>query len=209
MKKSFLTTASSAKRRLSPDPESGLLDGDDEPTEVKLALLSSLHAGVEQETLLDFLLAHDGSVIRASEALKLGNRCAQQEKKTNTGVGHQQSLKRYATTSRGSTTTTTTTTPPPTKKKLMSKKGTTLHLYDPEDVAEHTPCTIIHNFLPADAANELLRELLKEATSFEKNTFKLFDNVVSSPHTSGFFVESYEEITAQKSEYYYNGSQLT
>ncbi|KAG5926628.1 hypothetical protein E4U42_003108 [Claviceps africana] len=204
MNKSLLTTASSAKRRLSPDPESSLLDGDDEPTEVKLALLSSLHAGIEQETLLDVLLAHDGSVSRASGALELGKRRARQGKKTNTGVGYQQSLKQYATTSRGPTTTTS-----PNKKKFKSKKGTTLHLYDPEDVAEHTPCTIVHNFLPADAANELLEELLKEATSFEKNTFKLFDNVVSSPHTSGFFVESYEEITAQKSEYYYNGSQLT
>ncbi|KAG5981119.1 hypothetical protein E4U55_003307, partial [Claviceps digitariae] len=207
--KSFLVTASSSsnsKRKLSPDPEPGLLDGDDEPTEVKLALLSSLHPGIEQETLLDFLLAHDGSVSRASEAFQLG-KSRQQQKKTNSGIGHQQSLKQYATTSRGSMTT--TTTPPANKKKLKSKKGTTLHLYDPEDVAEHTPCTIIHNFLPVDEANELLKELLIEAETFEKNTFKLFDNVVSSPHTSGFFVESYEEITAQKSEYYYNGSQLT
>ncbi|KAG6008373.1 hypothetical protein E4U21_004577 [Claviceps maximensis] len=209
--KSFLATASDSsrpKRRLSPDPEINLLDGDDEPTEVKLALLSSLHPGIEQETLLDFLLAHDGSVSRASESFRLGESRQQQEKKTNTTIGYQQSLKQYATASRDLTTT-TTTTPLPIKKKLKSKKGTTLHLYDPEDVAEHTPCTIIHNFLPADEANQLLKELLKEADSFERNTFKLFDNVVSSPHTSGFYVESYEEITAQKSEYYYNGSQLT
>ncbi|KAG6014031.1 hypothetical protein E4U54_005929 [Claviceps lovelessii] len=210
--KSFLVTASNAtksKRRLGPESEPGLQDGDDEPTEVKLALLSSLHPDIEPETLLDFLLAHDGSVGRASEAIRFGKSCQRQEKKTYTGIGYQQSLRRYATTSRGSTTTTTTTTTTPTKKKLKSKKGTTLHLYDPEDVAEHTPCTIIHNFLPTDKANELLKELLNEAKSFEKNTFKLFDNVVSSPHTSGFFVESYEELAAQKSEYYYNGSQLT
>ncbi|KAG6174933.1 hypothetical protein E4U36_003952 [Claviceps purpurea] len=203
--KSFLTTAPSAKRQLSPDPQR-TSDGDDEPTEVKLALLSSLHAGIEQETLLDFLLAHNGSVLRASEAIQLGKNCHEQEKKSSIGIGYQQSLRQYATLSRDSTT-------PPTRKKkktkTMSKRGTTLHLYDPEDVAEHTPCTIIHNFLRADEANELLKELLHESKSFEKNTFKLFDNVVSSPHTSSFFVESSEELTAQKSEYYYNGSQLT
>lgn len=202
--KSFLTTAPSAKRQLSPDPQP-TSDGDDEPTEVKLALLSSLHAGIEQETLLDFLLAHNGSVLRASEAIQLGKNCHEQEKKSSIGIGYQQSLRQYATLSRDSST-------PPTRKKktkTISKRGTTLHLYDPEDVAEHTPCTIIHNFLRADEANELLKELLHESKSFEKTTFKLFDNVVSSPHTSSFFVESSEELTAQKSEYYYNGSQLT
>ncbi|KAG5971662.1 hypothetical protein E4U58_007273 [Claviceps cyperi] len=202
--KSFLTTAPSAKRQLSPDPQP-TSDGDEEPTEVKLALLSSLHAGIGQETLLDVLLAHDGSVLRASEAIQLGKSCHEQEKKLSIGIGHQQSLRQYAKLSRDSST-------PPTRKKktkTISKRGTTLHLYDPEDVAEHTPCTIIHNFLRADEANELLKELLHESKSFEKTTFKLFDNVVSSPHTSSFFVESSEELTAQKSEYYYNGSQLT
>lgn len=190
--KSFLTRP---KRKLSPEPTS--VTDDDEPTEVKLALLSSVHPDIDQETLLDFLLAHDGSVDHASKALKSSN-CHQDVKKSSV-IGHQQSLRQYAT---GDATS-------PTKKKLKSKKGSTLHLFDPEDVAEHTPCTIIHNFLPPEEANALLKELLQEADSFEKITFKLFDNVVSSPHTSGFFVESYEDMMSQKSEYYYNGSQLT
>ena len=54
-----------------------------------------------------------------------------------------------------------------------------------------------------------MKELLNEAESFEKITFKLFDNVVSSPHTSGFFVESYDEIQRQKTDYHYNGARLT
>ncbi|TWU76529.1 hypothetical protein ED733_007687 [Metarhizium rileyi] len=185
------------KRKLSPEPKLVTDDGEDEPTEIKLALLSSVHPEVDQETLLDLLLAHDGSVSQASEALK-SNRYRRQAR-TNTAIGYQQSLKQYTT---GEATS-------PTKKKLKSKKGSTLHLYDPEDVAEHTPCTIIHNFLPSGEAKALLDELLLEANSFERSTFKLFDNVVSSPHTSCFFVESYEEMMAQKSEYYYNGSQLT
>jgi hypothetical protein len=97
----------------------------------------------------------------------------------------------------------------PTTKKLKSRAGSTLHLYDPEDIAEHTPCTIIHNFLPPRDANRLLEELLEESKTFEKITFQLFENVVSSPHTSSFYVESYDEIQRQKTEYHYNGGRLT
>lgn len=84
-----------------------------------------------------------------------------------------------------------------------------MHLYDPVDVATHTPCTIVHNFLPADDANDLLKELLEESESFEKITFKLFENVVSSPHTMGFYVENNNDIEAQKTAYLYNGARLT
>ena len=190
---SFLTRP---KRRPSPEPQAGPGDGD-EPTDVKLALLSSLHPAVDQETLLDILLAHEGSVSETSASLQT----SQHGGKKGSVIGHQQSLKQYALPS-GTTTS-------PTKKKLKSKKGSTLHLYDPDDVAEHTPCTIVHNFLPPEEANDLLRELLDEAKSFEKITFQLFDNVVTSPHTSGFFVESYDAMQAQKADYYYNGSKLT
>ncbi|PNY29377.1 5-amino-6-(5-phosphoribosylamino)uracil reductase [Tolypocladium capitatum] len=183
------------KRKASPEPEPGPGDGD-EPTEVKLALLSSLHATVDQETLLDILLAHEGSVSEASAALQASRHSGRK----SSVIGYQQSLKQYALPS---------DTTSPTKKKPKLKKGSTLHLYDPDDVAEHTPCTIIHNFLPPEEADDLLRELLDEAKSFEKITFKLFDNVVSSPHTSGFFVESYDAVQAQKADYYYNGSKLT
>jgi hypothetical protein len=91
----------------------------------------------------------------------------------------------------------------------MSKRGTTLHLYSAEDIAAHTPCTIIHNFLPSSEADALLVELLEESKSFEKITFKLFDSVVTSPHTSGFYVGSAAELDAQKTEYVYNGARLT
>jgi hypothetical protein len=83
-----------------------------------------------------------------------------------------------------------------------------MHLYDPVDIAEHTPCSVIHNFLPAEDADELLKELLDESKTFEKITFKLFENIVSSPHTSSFYLESYEEIEEQKTAYLYNGARL-
>jgi hypothetical protein len=183
------------KRKSSPEAVKNEGD-DDEPTEIKLAILSSLHPQLDQEVLLDVLLAHEGSVSEASASLQT----TRAPRKGSGGVGYQQSLRSFTTTHDKNSSA---------NKKLKAKKGSTLHLYDPADVAEHTPCTIIHNFLPAEVANDLLKELLEEAESFEKITFKLFDNVVSSPHTSGFFVESYDEIQRQKTDYHYNGARLT
>lgn len=172
-------------------------NNDDDSTELKLAMLSSLHPEMSQEALLDVLLAHEGSVTNASASLEARQPLSPVKRPGGGVIGHQQSLRHFTTRDDQES---------PVSKKLKSKKGSTLHLYDPADVAEHTPCTIIHNFLPADVANDLLKEMLFEAESFERNTFKLFDNVVSSPHTSGFFVESYDDIRKQKTEYLYNGS---
>lgn len=176
-------------------------DGQEESTDVKLAILSSLHPSLDQETLLDILLAHDGNVEATSQTLK-----ARLPKKPGAGntVAAQSSLRSFTVNSASSYS------PPSSKRpKLLSRKGQTLHLYDPFDISENTPCTIIHNFLPPEEADSLLRELLEESKSFEKTTFKLFDNVVSSPHTSGFYVGSHKELQEQKHEYVYNGSRMT
>lgn len=180
------------KRKASPSPPT---EDTEDSTELKLAMLASLHSSIDQETLMDVLLAHDGCVADASASLqnfKPGG------KKTGV-IGQQQSLRHF---------TLGTSSTSPVKKKVKSKKGATLHLFDPADVAEHTPCTIIHNFLPPDLANDLLKELLDESHSFEQITFKLFDNVVSSPHTSSFYVGTSSEIETLKTDYYYNGSKL-
>jgi hypothetical protein len=178
-------------------------DGDahEESTDVKLAILSSLHPTIDQETLLDILLAHDGNVEATSQTLR-----ARLPKQPSTGntVAAQSSLRSFTVS-----LTSSDLAPPSKRAKVLSRKGATLHLYDPVDISEHTPCTIIHNFLPVEEANSLLKELLEESQSFEKITFKLFDNVVSSPHTSGFYVGSYQELQEQKHEYVYNGSRMT
>lgn len=195
------------KRKLSAPPGTQKLGpddvgGDDEPTDVKLAMLSSLHPALDQETLLDVLLAHDGSVSAASASLASATSPA---KKRSFGVmGAQTSLDHFAVAPTGRSGTRS-----PKKARLSSKKGTTLHLFSAEDIAEHTPCTIIHNFLPASEADALLLELLEEAKTFDKITFKLFDTVVTSPHTSGFYVGSAAELEAQKTEYLYNGARLS
>lgn len=178
---------------------------DGELTEVKLALLASLHPELSQEVLLETLLAHDGFVEAAAASL-VDQPPPDPANKTPsaTVIGAQSSLRSFAFTSPNYSQQVS-----PKKPKLLSKKGATLHLYDPHDVAKHTPCSIVHNFLPSELANDLLREMLEESGSFEKITFKLFDNVVTSPHTSTFYVETDEELNTQKDEYFYNGAKLT
>ncbi|KAK3318495.1 GRF zinc finger domain-containing protein [Apodospora peruviana] len=201
------------KRRLDFDSESDVNTDtrpeDEESTDVKLAMLSSLHSGLDQELLLDLLLAHNGSVLAASESLNAPAAPVHHpaKKPTPRTVGPQTSLRAFAVTTVASGKQ-SQSRESHKKAKLLSKKGATLHLYDPLDIGEHTPCTVLHNFLPADEANDLLTELLEESKTFRKITFKLFDNVVSSPHTSGFYVGSDYELTQQKSEYVYNGARL-
>ncbi len=188
------------KKRKSGSPPAAALGDGDEPTDVKLALLASRHPKIDQETLLDILLAHDGLVSEVS--LSLRNQSP--VKKQSGVVGLQSSLRLFATDKAPDEKP-----PSPKKPRLLSKKGKTLFLFDAADIAEHTPCTIVHNFLPPDLANELLKELLEESKTFEKITFKLFDNVVSSPHTSSFYVDSLKERDEQKLDYLYNGARLT
>jgi hypothetical protein len=179
-------------------------DEEEDSTEVKLALLASLFSSISQEALLDALLANDGSVKQVASSLIDGQADPKKRPRSATTVGSQTSLRSFA--SRSSVVEGTES---PKKTRLLSKKGTTLYLYDPVDIAEHTPCSIIHNFLPPDEANDLLREMLEESTSFEKATFKLFDNVVQSPHTSSFYVATEADVNVQKHEYFYNGARLT
>ena len=200
---------SSRKRRISEPEEAkehGIgtsLDVDEDDTDIKLAILSSLYPDIDDSTLLETLISSDGSVERASEPLSTLTRTEEARQKTRSptkGIGYQSSLTSYGLTQSAHS---------PRKKSKVTRKGQTLHLYSPEDVQAHTPCSIIHNFLPPDEANDLLRELLEEAPSFEKQTFKVFDNVVQSPHSACFYVESLEERRKQQTEYLYNGSYLT
>ncbi|KAK3390915.1 GRF zinc finger domain-containing protein [Podospora didyma] len=176
-------------------------DGE-ESTDIKLAMLSSLHPNIDQQMIFEVLLAHEGSVEATTESLSQTTK-----KKTGVGAPSQTSLRSFAI---GKPSIIGGLSSPSKKKtKLLARRGATLHLYDPQDVSEHTPCTIIHNFLPPEDANRLLVELLEESKTYEKITFKLFDNVVSSPHTSSFYVRSYDELDQQKYEYVYNGARLT
>jgi len=186
------------RKRLSPARIDDTQDVE-ESTEVKLALLASLHPSLTQDVLLDALLASNGSVDLASEALD-PPRIESPRKKVSKHIGYQSSLSHLVKVANGRSETSTART--------LTKKGKTLYLYDPVDVERHTPCSIIHNFLPSAEADALLEELVTEAPSFRKETFRLFDKTVESPHTMAFYVDSLETAHEQQTEYVYNGSYI-
>lgn len=172
---------------------------EEDSTELKLAILASLHPDLETETLLEALTSSDGSVEKASVSISPKDAVHGSPTKGLATPGIQSSL-RFGTSYGQSS-------PGPATRSL-TKKGKTLHLYSPEDIASHTPCSIIHNFLSPSLADELLSELMTESQTFTSASFKLFDNVVQSPHTYSFYVSSLDEANQQKQDYVYNGSYL-
>lgn len=201
------------KRKLTPsvDPKTAKTcqsspvstGSENESTDLKLAMLASLFPEIDQTALLDMLISLEGSVQQVCEILSSPAGLSP-KRKTGNGIGHQTSLASFKQGSEGSSSGSISV-----PHKAKTRKGQTLHLYAPEDIEMHTPCSIIHNFLPAHVAEELLKELLEEAPTFEKQTFKMFDNVVQSPHSACFYVENLDERKRQQTEYLYNGSFLT
>jgi len=173
------------RQRLSPARETQSITNDDlESTDLKLALLASLHPDRDQQILLDYLLAYDGSVETASTALSGGIK-TEARKRT---IGYQSSLN-FGTHGESKAT-----------RRPLTKKGRTLHLYSPGDVEAHTPCTLIHNFLPVEIADAVLKELMEEVATFTKDKFRLFEREVESPHTSRFYVDTWDELEQHKTE---------
>ncbi|KAH0277122.1 hypothetical protein KCU91_g3417, partial [Aureobasidium melanogenum] len=173
-------------------------DDHEDSTDFKLAVLASLHPHLAQDILLETLLSSDGQVDLASETLATDRAVSSGHPKKAKTVGHQSTLTNLIRSASGET---------PLNKNL-TKKGKTLFLYSPQDIETHTPCSIIHNFLPNEEANFLLEELLDESKTFEKETFQLFDRTVESPHTMSFYVDSLKEVEEQKTTYVYNGSRI-
>ena len=175
-------------------------DDEEASTDLKLATLASIYDGIDQATLLDLLVTSNGSIEVVVESLGPQRGGTSSRKRLAVGsIGCQTSLSSFRTDPIS----------PPSKRRVLTRKGQTLHLYTPEDIANNTPCSIIHNFLPPQEADNLLRELLDESPTFERQTFKLFDNVVQSPHSACFYVQNLEEQKKQKTEYLYNGGFLT
>lgn len=96
-------------------------DHEEEPTEFKIAILSSLHPDRSEDILLDYLLAYDGSVSAVNNALSAPDRkdSAGKRKALN---GYQSSLSSFAKSNGDSDGNQATA-------KLLTKKGRTLHLY--------------------------------------------------------------------------------
>lgn len=173
---------------------------DEESTDFKLAILASLHPNKDQPELLEALLNADGSIDLASNHIK-GHAIppSPHKKIRHSVVGYQSSLSSFkiGPSTRGAL-----------DKRALTKKGKTLYLYSPEDIENHTPCSIIHNFLPREEANALLEELLPETQTFTRERFQLFNRTVESPHTYSFYVNGWDEVERQKTEYIYDGQRV-
>ncbi|KAJ6160444.1 hypothetical protein N7470_003840 [Penicillium chermesinum] len=181
----------------------------EESTDVKLAMLVSLHPECLPDDLLDVLVACEGSVEEAASLLQSRPDSTAGTPRKRAAppsfLGVQSSLTNHVMTKAedGSLKPFSETAG---KKSLATQKGKTLHLFDPQDIASHTPCTIIHNFLPADEANVLLEELLQESQHFTRHEFQLFSRTVKSPHSACVYVSTPEEQQQQISDYTYGGT---
>lgn len=156
---------------------------EEETTDLKLALLTSLHPTTDPSTLLELLLTSHGSVAAASALLQP---CALRP----TSTSQQSSLAPFLTTA----------APIP----RPPKKGHTLHLYTPLHFAALTPTTLHPSFMPTPLATALLTELLHESSTFPPpSEFALFGRTVVSPHTACLFLRS---STPSAEQYSYQGA---
>lgn len=198
------TTFDTQEPQSNPD-----LVGDDS-TDVKLAILISLFPDIGQDSILDILVSCDGSVETATSLLNSQAAAAQTPSKkramSSSSLGIQTSLSSHVMAKSKDGTFATLNESMQTRRHLTTKKGQTLHLYAPDDIAAYTPCTIIHNFLPPKQANDLLIELLEESEHFSRYEFQLFNRTVKSPHTGCVYVSTPEEYRQQTSEYTYGGT---
>lgn len=189
--------SSASQKGVSPSTEE-----QEDSTDVKLTILASLAPEASSEDLLDLLVSCDGCVKTASAVLICEGGQSDSPRRKSNLIGLQSSLP--------FTTYNENLLPKPSRAlKPLTRKGRTVHLFTPADIEAHTPCSIIHNFLPTEEATSLLGELLTEAASFPRANFKLFDNVVQPRHSACLYVNSLEERETQKSEYIYNGSYVS
>lgn len=159
---------------------------EEETTDLKLALLSSLHPATDPATLLELLLISNGSVAAASSLLSDPPSPPPPRPSTS-----QSSLIPFLTA-------------PPTSTPRPPKKGHTLHLYTPAHFAALTPTTLHPAFLPPSLASTLLSELLAESLTFPPPPpFSLFSNTVTSPHTTCLYLR-----TPSSHPYTYQGATM-
>ncbi|PWY90076.1 hypothetical protein BO70DRAFT_368657 [Aspergillus heteromorphus CBS 117.55] len=176
---------------------------DEDATDMKLALLMSLFPEMALETLMEILVSSGGCVETASSTITAQNTAVQAHPNKKRATPGTPAIQTSLTTHIQPPTLTLT---PTTTKRTLTKKGQTLHLYSPTDIALHTPCTVIHNFLPSAQANALLVELLNESPHFSRYKFQLFDRTVQSPHSASVYVSTPEEYRQHTSEYTYGGT---
>ncbi|KAL4818595.1 hypothetical protein BDW67DRAFT_9600 [Aspergillus spinulosporus] len=199
----------SRKRPHSPvKSQPAAADYDDTSTDIKLAQLVSLFPDTPQDTLLDILVSCSGSVETAVATITEQKQLSFKRPRT-TATAIQTSLKSHIAVSPAKRDGNREDLVPKKSRNPVVQKGRTLYLFSPEDVAAHTSCTIIHNFLPPEQANALLLELLEESQHFSRYQLQLFDRTVESPHSTCVYVSTAEEEAQHANDYTYGGTYHT
>lgn len=96
------------------------------------------------------------------------------------------------------------TTPSSSVPTIKLKPPKPLILYNPEDVAKHCPCTLIFNVLDKDLANRLLKAMLIDSETWNRNRWWLFERMVESPHKTSYFAERDDDME-EVAGWTYNG----
>lgn len=194
-----------------------IYDIDENDTEIKLALLSSLFPDKSIEVLLEKLVENDGIV------QNILNSSSQSDFKTNSTLLKrikQRKIEEFIESDKYKR-----------KRAFVSgklssgilwpikmQKDSSLepskrinihvqHIYFPDEVAKLTPCTLIHNFLEKDLCNSLLLKMLKESETWERNKFHLFGRNVASPHKSCYYLHS-DENKLLEQRFFHNGLEI-
>ncbi|KAL4975611.1 hypothetical protein BDW66DRAFT_166977 [Aspergillus desertorum] len=183
-------------------------DDDDASTDIKLAQLVSLFPDTSQDTLLDILVFCRGSVETAVATITEQKQLPPKRPRT-TATAIQTSLTSHLAVFSGKRNETGGESVLKKTRNPVVQKGKTLYLFSPEDVAAHTSCTIIHNFLPPEQANALLLELLDESRHFSRYQMQIFDRTVESPHSTCVYVSTAEEEAQHANDYTYGGTYHT
>lgn len=79
-----------------------------------------------------------------------------------------------------------------------------LILYNPEDVAKNCPCTLLFNVLPKDLSNSLLKVMLEDSETWNRNRWWLFERIVESPHKTSYFADREDDLE-EVAGWTYNG----
>lgn len=177
----------------------------EDTTDEKLTKLKSYFPEVSNETLLELLVSCSGDTSRVLDLLEVnkeetckGNLCARSQSKR---VNYQTTLKRFVVDSECDDH----------EHKQKGKiprmldstiKGRTYHLYDPDMVNRHLPCTFHLDVFPKELADRLLTVLLKDSKEWTSRSFYMFERLVKSHHSTALYSDRNEFTTKDAT---YNG----
>lgn len=85
-----------------------------------------------------------------------------------------------------------------------------LHLHTQSQLDKHgLPCSLIPDILPVELAERLYRAMLRESTTWERNTWWLADRQVTSPHTTCFYSRNDDGDKQHDEAHWYMGRKAT